>query len=193
MRARSSPSGAGSWAGPAVRAAVLASVGTLFAALGHLAGGGTLSQLGLLVVLGPLLAFATVGFAEWTRGPVGLLLVLAGGQFALHELLEVLGHTHVAAAQSPSGASMLTGHAVATLLTAALLRDVDVLLGLVVAGIRRALPRRLTPRAVDVAPVTLPVPAAGVIGHTARATVSALLRRGPPVRVRPRIPHPHPA
>jgi hypothetical protein len=83
---------------------------------------------------------------------------------------------------------MLVMHAVATLVTAALLRDVDVLLGLLLAGLRRALPRRLAPPAVDVPPVTLPVPANGVVGHTARAVTSTLLRRGPPVRIRPRIP-----
>jgi hypothetical protein len=187
MRARSSSSGAGPWAGPVMRGAVLASLGTFLAALGHLAGGGTLPDLGMLVVLGPLLALATVGLAERTRGPAGLLLVLGGGQFALHELLVVLGHGHPEAA-GPSGPSMLVMHAVATLVTAALLRDVDVALGLLVAGLRRALPRRLAPPAVDVLPLTLPVPAAGVVGHTARAVTSALLRRGPPVRIRPRIP-----
>lgn len=182
MQSRPGPFGAGPTTGPAharvLRGAVLASLSTLLTALGHLAGGGTLPDLGLLVVLLPLLALAVSSTAERVRGPVGTLLVLGGGQFVLHELLEFLGHDHAGIA---SGPSMLAGHAVATVLSGLLLRDADRLLSALARALRRVVPRRSAPLPADAPLRTLAVPAAGVTGHVRRAAVGAVLRRGPPV------------
>ncbi|MCE3550310.1 hypothetical protein LWC33_02410 [Pseudonocardia sp. RS11V-5] len=181
MQSRPGPLRAGPPAGPAparvLRGVVLASLSTLLTALGHLAGGGTLGDLGLLVVLLPLLALAVTSTAERVRGPLGTLLVLGGGQFVLHELLELLGHDHTGVA---SGPQMLAGHAVATVLSGLLLRDVDRLLSALARALRRVLPRRLAPLRADAPLRTLAVPAAGVAGHVRRAAVGAVLRRGPP-------------
>lgn len=182
MQSRPGPFGAGPTPGPAharvLRGAVLASLSTLLTALGHLVGGGTLPDLGLLVVLLPLLALAVTSTAERVRGPVGTLLLLGGGQFVLHELLEFLGHDHAGIA---SGPSMLAGHAVATVLSGLLLRDADQLLSALARALRRVLPRRSAPLPADAPLRTLAVPAAGVAGHVRRAAVGAVLRRGPPV------------
>jgi hypothetical protein len=181
MQARTGTFGAGPSTGPAhariLRGAVLAGLSTLLTALGHLAGGGTLPDLGLLVVLFPLLALAVMSTAERARGTVGTLLVLGGGQLVLHELLVVLGHGH---AGTTAGAQMLAMHAVATLLTGLLLRDADRLLTALARALGRILPRRPSPLAADAPLRTLAVPADGVTGHVCRAAVGAVLRRGPP-------------
>ncbi|MFR9803292.1 hypothetical protein ACL02T_13445 [Pseudonocardia sp. RS010] len=181
MQSRTSPFGAGPSTGPAhvriLRGAVLASLTTLLTALGHLAGGGTLPDLGLLVVLLPLLALVVTSTAERARGPVGTLLVLGTGQLVLHELLVVLGHGHAGAA---SGPQMVAMHAVATVLSGLLLRDADRLLCALSRALRRVLPRRPALLAADAPLRTCAVPPAGVVGHVRRAAVGALLRRGPP-------------
>jgi hypothetical protein len=181
MQPRTGPFGAGPPTGPAharaLRGAVLASLSTLLTGLGHLAGGGTLPDLGLLVVLLPLLALAVTSAAERARGPVGTVLVLGAGQFVLHELLEFLGHDHGGAT---SGTQMLVMHAVATVLSGLLLRDADRLLSALGRALRRVLPRRSAPLPADAPLRTLAVPAAGIVGHVRRAAVGAVLRRGPP-------------
>ena len=73
-----------------IRGIVLAALSGLLTAVGHLAGGGTFGDLGLLVVLLPLLAGLFVSLAERSRGPLGTVAVLGAGQLVLHYLMVLL-------------------------------------------------------------------------------------------------------
>lgn len=177
MSACRPPGAAGPFPGPVLRGGVLAGATAVLTVLGHLAGGGALPDLALLVVLCPLLALAIIALAERARGLLGTLLVLAGGQAVMHTLMVLLGHDH----RAGTATAMLATHALATLASAVLLHEVDSLL----TGLAKVL-RRLLPRRVPAPPALRPLPAlacapAGVIVHIRRAAVAALVRRGPPV------------
>ncbi len=166
------------------RAAVLAALCALLTATGHAAGGGALPDLALLVVLLPLLGGALVPLADRTRGPVGLLAVLGAAQFGMHHVLELLHPAH--AAGPVADARMVATHAVATVLLAAAVRGADRAVAAVAAALARVLPRRAGPPPA-VRPLAAPRPAAPASGlRLAAALCSAEVRRGPPVRVRPR-------
>jgi hypothetical protein len=184
MAGRTVPSGAGPAPARVVRGAVLAGASTLLTALGHLAGGGTLPDLGLLVVLFPLLALVVVSAAERARSALGTLVVLGGGQLVLHELLELLGHGHP---ETTSGARMVAVHAVATVLCGLLLRDADTVLTALHRALGRIVPRRPTPLPARAVLRTLALPAPGVVGHVRRAAVGAVVLRGPPAGPVPQI------
>jgi hypothetical protein len=174
------PSGVGPHAGPVPRGVALASLTALLSTLGHLAGGGTLPDLGLLLVLFPLLTLVVTSLAERIRSRVGVLTTLGAGQFALHELLVLFGHDH---AGPVDGSRMLLMHAVATVLSGLLLQHVDRLLTALARALCRVLPRRPTPLPV-VGPLrtwVLPAPAPSVVSRL----VEPLSRRGPPVPVAP--------
>ncbi|GAA4544718.1 hypothetical protein [Pseudonocardia xishanensis] len=181
MSSRIRPSGvvrnARSVPGSVLRAAVLACLATLLTALGHLAGGGTLPDLALLVVLFPLLAVVVTALAERVRGRLGVLAVLGGGQLVLHELLVLLGHDH---GGSVGGPRMLLMHAAATLCAGLLLQHVDRLLAALGRALARVVPRRIPPPRVE---MPLPVRAVPATGVRRRAAVGTPRRRGPPVPV----------
>lgn len=166
-----------------LRAAVLAVVTTVLTAVGHLAGGGSLPDVTVLVVLLPLLAGVVSTLAERLRGTAGTLAVLATGQLALHHLIELLNPTHAAhhlAGPGTSSGTMLATHAAATLLTAAALRYADRAIEAVGAALGRVLPRRPPALCADRPLATRPTPVA-VSLRLAGALAAAQLRRGPPV------------
>lgn len=165
--------------GGVLRGAALASLTTLLTALGHLAGGGTLPDLALLVVLVPLLALALTSLAERVRGRFGVLAVLGGGQLVLHEFLVMLGHDHAGPVDGPR---MLLMHAVATLCSGLLLQHVDRLLAALGRVVSRVLPRRIVPLRAE---APLPVRAIPAVGVRRQAAVGVPRRRGPPVAVAP--------
>ncbi|WP_214369288.1 hypothetical protein [Pseudonocardia sp. H11422] len=159
---------------------------TLLTAAGHVAAGGAVPDLQLLVVLFPLFALLVTALADACRAAPGMLATLGGGQLGMHALMELLAHSHAGAAGATTGvgaATMLAMHAVATLVTAAMIRDADHVLRAVFAALRRVLPRRLTPPPADRPLRTLPVPEPAVAGRTARASISGLAGRGPPMWV----------
>ena len=143
-----------------LRSAALAVLSTLLTAVGHVAGGGTVPDLALLVVLFPLLAGAFVTVAEHCRGVVGMIATLGAGQLALH-LLMVLLHPmdHLAEPVVSPGPGMLGLHAAVTLVIAGVLRYADA---------AAALPTRA-------------VPGPAVPARIARALAVTHVRRGPPV------------
>lgn len=165
--------------GAGVRGAGLALLCALLTATAHAAGGGSLPDLALLVVLLPLLGGVLTHLARRTTGTAGLVAVLGGGQLALHLLLELLHPGHPG---PPAAAAMLATHVGATLVLALAVRRADAGLAAVAAALRRVLPRRPVPpplgrpRATVVAapPAAVPRPAAGLC--------SAGSRRGPPAR-----------
>ena len=134
-----------------LRSAALAVLSTLLTAVGHVAGGGTVPDLALLVVLFPLLAGAFVTVAEHCRGVVGMIATLGAGQRALHLLLVLLHPMdHLAEPVVSPGPGMLV-------------------------------PRRLRPLPADRPLPTRAVPGPAVPARIARALAVTHVRRGPPV------------
>ncbi|GAA2573169.1 hypothetical protein [Pseudonocardia hydrocarbonoxydans] len=165
--------------GPTVRASALALISALLTVAGHAAGGGSLPDLGLLVVLVPLLCGALVTVADRATGLAGLVGTLAAGQFVLHHLLVLLHPAHAAGPAVLGPAAMWVMHGAATLVLAGALRYADA----AVAAVRAFLvpPRRPAP-APAFRPLAAPVPAGPATGlRLAGALAAARLRRGPPV------------
>ena len=158
-----------------LRGAVLAALATLLTVVGHVAGGGAAVQLAPVTVLLPLLATVLVAVAERCRGVAATVVALGAGQAVLHLVLSVLtGHDHM----GPTW-SMLTAHALATVLLAAVLCSADRAVAGLVRALRRILPRRLRTRAVVVPLPARPVPN-DVPLLASVVLVVAHARRGPP-------------
>jgi hypothetical protein len=149
----------------------------LLTAIGHVAAGGGLPDLSLLVVLLPLLGGAFVALAERTRSFAATLGVLATGQLVIHAALAAL---HPMAADGSR--AMLVLHVLTTLVTAVAVRYADAAVLAVAAALRRVVPRRLTPPPADRPLPTRPVPPLDLPARRARLLTVAVLRRGPPVR-----------
>jgi hypothetical protein len=175
-----------------LRGVLLATLTALLTVVGHLAGGGTVApDLAVLVVLLPLLAGVLTALADRSRSVVGATGVLGTGQLVMHQLLAVLtpshsGHTaHHAMASTtvsaPTSTGMFVMHAVATLAIVAALRFADRGIAAFGAALRRVLPRRLRPLAVDRPLTVLATPGPSVSLRLARALAVAHVRRGPPV------------
>lgn len=163
------------------RGIALAAFSGLLTAVGHLAGGGTLGDLGLLVVLLPLLAGVFVSLAERSRGPLAVVAVLGAGQLVLHYLMVLLHPAQDAAAGMPGGPSMLLMHAVVTLVSAVGLRYADAAVAAMARPLRRVLTRRLNALPADRPLPTLAVPGPGLVARLVRVLLVAHARRGPPV------------
>jgi hypothetical protein len=164
-----------------LRAAVLAGLSALVTAVGHTAGGGSVPDLAVLVVLLPLLAGLFTTVAGRCRGAVGTVAALGAGQLALHHLMELLHPMHQAADAGLAGWRMFAMHAAATAVIAVALGHADRAVAGLAAALRRVVRRRLSPlpahRPLPVFAVTdLAVPA-----RLARALAVAHVRRGPPV------------
>ncbi len=165
-----------------LRGVVLAALSTLLTALGHVAGGGSLPDLALLVVLFPMLCGVLASLARCCTSTGAAVLTLAAGQLALHELLELMHPSHQASRPAVlAGAAMLAMHAVATLVTAVMVSTADRALVALVAALRGVLPRRLVPPPADRPLPTLAVPPLAVPARLRLAHAAPLLRRGPPV------------
>lgn len=164
-----------------VRGSVLACLSALLTGVGHVAGGGTVGDLGLLVVLMPLLAVVFVSLAERSRGLGTVVAVLAVGQLVLHCLMVVL---HSPADGGPAllgGTSMLVMHAIVTLVSAVGLRHADHAVAAVATALRRVVPRRHSPLPAVRPLPTLAVPGPELPARLARVFTVAHARRGPPV------------
>ena len=153
-----------------LRGVTLTLLVALLTAIGHVAAGGGLPDLSLLVVLLPLLGGAFVALAERTRSFPATLGVLATGQLVIHAALAAL-HPMAADGSRP----MLVLHALITLVTAVAVRFADA------AVLRRVVPRRLTPPPADRPLPTRPVPPLDLPARRARLLTVAVRRRGPPV------------
>jgi hypothetical protein len=164
-----------------LRGAVLAGLTALLTAVGHTAGGGTVPDLGVLVVLLPLLAGVFTTVAGRCRGIAGSVAVLGAGQLALHHLMELLHPAHHVTDPVLAGWRMFALHAVATLVIAAVLRHADRAMAGLVAALRRVVRRRLAPLPADRPLPVLVVPDVAVPIRLAMALAAADARRGPPV------------
>jgi hypothetical protein len=165
-----------------LRGAALAVLSTLLTSVGHVAGGGAVPDLAVLVVLFPLLAAVFVTVGEHCRSFARMCTTLAAGQLTLHLLMGLLHPAHhLAEPMVAPGPGMLGTHAAVTLVLAGVLRYADGAAAGLVAALRRVLPRRLTPLPADRPLPTRAVPGPAVSARLARALAVAHARRGPPV------------
>jgi hypothetical protein len=164
-----------------LRGAVLAVLTVLLTAVGHTAGGGAVPDLGVLVVLLPLLAGLLTTVAGRCRSTAGTVALLGAGQLALHHLMELMHPAHHAAAPALAGWRMVAMHAVATLVLAAVLRHADRAMAGLAAALRRVVRHRLVPPPADRPLPALVVADVAVPARLAMALAAAHARRGPPV------------
>ncbi|GAA1218575.1 hypothetical protein [Pseudonocardia alaniniphila] len=165
-----------------LRGVVLAGTTSLLTAAGHLAGGGTIPSLALLILLFPLLTGVFVAIARHVAGVAGTVVRLAAGQVVLHYLMVLMHPTHaVADPMAMSSWRMLGMHAAVTVATAVAVRHADAAMLAVGAVLRRVVPRRLVLPAVQCPLPRVVVPEPAVPAHLARALSVAHIRRGPPV------------
>lgn len=161
----------------------MAGFSALLTAAGHTAAGGTAPDLGILVVLFPLLVGSFVSVAERCHTTAATVAVLGAGQLALHELMELMHPVHHAAdAVLPAGSQMFTMHAAVTLVTAVALRHADRAVSGFAALLGRVVPRRMAPPPADRPLRVLALPDPAVPARLAMALAAAHVRRGPPVR-----------
>lgn len=118
----------------AVRGGLLAFSSAALAVSAHALGHGGLPDTGLTLLLTGLVGWVGAALAERTRGPLGLLGVLAAAQAGMHLVLGVLlGHG------GETGA-MLVAHAGATVVTAVIQAHAESMLRTAVARLRPWLP-----------------------------------------------------
>lgn len=142
------------------------------AVLAHSSADGRMPDAGLVFSLVALLTWATAGIARHELTPARLLMLVGGGQLAMHLMLELAStrHDHVSVER------MTTAHVVATVAVVAVL----VLAERTVLGLARVLasvlPRPLT-QFVATAPLAVPVYRHAPVTHV---VLGMLLWRGPP-------------
>jgi hypothetical protein len=167
---------------------VAALVCMLLSLYGHLSAGGDLPNGGLLCLLGLLLAGFLIALADRRRGPLAVLAMVGGAQLALHVLLQLLGgaqqaHScmHAMPSTGPNPLLMTAGHALATVVTAAVLAGAESAVFTVAAVLARALPRPLAALPAPAAPARLVAVATPPGVRASGVTVARLYqRRGPP-------------
>lgn len=162
---------------------------TALAIAAHGVAGGGVPDAALTLPLTALVAWGAAALAPWTRGIVTLTGLLGVLQVVLHLLLTENAnghHHHHAAAPQINGWAMFAGHALATLITAALLARATSALTRVAAALAwlRAGLRLLLTTAV-VVPAT--IGAVSAVPARPGQLLEVLLRRvrsrrGPPVR-----------
>ncbi|HWN32483.1 MAG TPA: hypothetical protein VNP03_07055 [Pseudonocardia sp.] len=171
------------------RGLAAASVCGLLTYSGHRAAGGAMPDLGLLLVLTLLLAGFLTTLADRRRGPLAILAMVGGSQLALHGLLQLLAASHAdptTALPPPLGGSlsMLGAHALATVLTSAVLAGAEDAVFTVAHALARVLPLASSaPRAVEL-PSRLSA-VSGPLDGRLRGVLGwrLYLRRGPPAPV----------
>lgn len=166
----------------ALRGAALGTVTALLAVAAHAAGGGGAPDGALTVLIAIAVAAAGTALADRQRGPLALLGAVALTQVILHLLLAALSVHHSAPSPVSAGLGMTGAHAVAVVITAALLAGAESAL----FGMARALRRiaRMFPLAATPQPVHRPAPHALVEAAVAPELRRLLARvtphRGPP-------------
>ncbi|MDN5859612.1 MAG: hypothetical protein L0H84_13420 [Pseudonocardia sp.] len=181
--------------GSVARGGALATLSAVLAAAGHVAGGGTLGDLTLLVVLLPLLAMGFTSAAGACRSAAGTIAVLGAGQVVLHEAMVLLHPSHHAAsARGPAALdapaldtpaldtpAMLGMHAAVTLVTALALWHADRATAALLDALCRVLPRRQAPLPARRPLRTFVLPRHGSDLQRTSVLAASVSRRGPPV------------
>lgn len=141
--------------------------------LAHSSADGRLPDAGLVFSLVALLTWACAGFARHELTPGRLLMLVGGGQLAMHLMVSVALSRHP---HEPDPSRMVASHVVATALTVVVLTVAERTVLSVARAIASALPRRLTPLPAT-APLVVATPR-----HVPAAIVllDVLSWRGPP-------------
>jgi hypothetical protein len=166
----------------ATRGISLAVCATALSVTAHRIADGGLPDPAMTVLLAGLFGWTTTALARKARGTTATVALLGAAQLVMHLLLTTLaGHHDMYAMPGSTGLSMVTAHAVATVLTALLLARADAMLLTVLAVLRAILPRLLTPLPVPAAPASVPV-RVDAPGHLVGVDLRRIRgRRGPPV------------
>lgn len=188
-----------------LRGAAWASVATLLAATSHTVAGGPAPSLLLVAAMAVLLTPVTAAVAGPRPGLGRLTLAVAAAQVTFHAVFDLLGaptgqgavtsgtgpHAHhgasallhavaVGGGTHPEGWGMILAHAVAGLITVALLWRGERVVRAIAAGTDALLRRVAVPRVPVAVRPPRPVPAPPRCAP-ASALLSAVSRRGPPV------------
>jgi hypothetical protein len=121
------------------RSASFALVTAYVSALGHLWGGGSVPGIGTLLFAAALVGGTVSGLARTRRGPLRMLGMVIGAQFAYHLLFSLDAHD-MAPMNLPR---MLAFHAVAAVLSALVLARSDRALFRLFAALQRVVARAL--------------------------------------------------
>ncbi|MET9226277.1 hypothetical protein [Lentzea sp. NPDC003310] len=155
------------------RCAAVGVVNGSLAVLAHSSADGRLPDAGLVFSLVALLTWATTGFARheltWQR----LLLLIGGGQLAMHVLVSLAAFRHAHEAE-PS--RMLASHVLATVLTVAVLATAERTVLALARAVAATLPRRITALPAS-APLVVATPS---LAPAAVVLLDVLSWRGPP-------------
>lgn len=154
------------------RCAAVGVVNGTLAVLAHSGADGQLPDAGLVFSLVALLTWATTGFARHELTAGRLLLLIGGGQLAMHVLVSLAVSRHEHAADP---AHMVASHVLATVLAVAVLTVAERTVLALARAVASVLPRRLTP---------LPASAPLVVATPSRVPTTVFLDvlswRGPP-------------
>jgi hypothetical protein len=170
----------------ALRGCLLALSSTGLAIAAHGVAGGGMPDTALTIPLTALIAWGAAALGPWRRGLVPLTGLLGVLQIVLHYLLSENANHHHHGQPPINGWAMFAGHALATVLTAALLAKASTALTLVSAALAWL---RAGLHALLAAPITVPGTIGG--GCVEPARPGQLLeiqlrriraRRGPPAR-----------
>ncbi|MFD6273169.1 hypothetical protein [Nocardia asteroides] len=169
--------------GARLRGACVGSMsGALSLAAHGLVSGGALpgsTTVVLLAAVSAVIGAVVAGIGPLRRGATGLAAVLLGGQLLGHTTMSWSGHAHHG--DDSLGLGMLTAHAVAAVLAAAIILGTEAAYRIACAVVARVLPRRYrSPRVPDPAPLRL-VHRDRVILRIFAA--QSLRTRGPPLAI----------
>jgi len=167
-------------AGRAVRGGVVGVATGALAVVAHVEATGSPPDVGLIALPVLLLAVTAAALAGRERGPAQILGLVGAGQVAMHALLSLpVPHDH-SARTSDSGALMVLGHVLATLVVVAVLACAERAVFAVTAALASALPRKLAPAAVSGPPRTVS-PATVWLPKAEASRCGEPTRRGPPL------------
>jgi hypothetical protein len=131
-----------------------------------------LPDAGLVFSLVALLTWATTGFARHELTPFRLLVLIGGGQLAMHLMMSLASSSH----HEPDPSRMAASHVLATALTVLVLAAAERTVLALARAVASVLPRRLAP---------LPATAPLVVATPRRVPATIVLLdvlswRGPP-------------
>jgi hypothetical protein len=142
------------------------------AVLAHSSADGHLPDAGLVFSLVALLTWACAGFARRELTPGRMLVLIGGGQLAMHFMMSLAASRH----EHDDPSRMVAAHVVATVLTVAILAVAERTVLALARAVASVLPRRLTPL-----PATAPlVVATPRITPAVVVFLDVLSWRGPP-------------
>lgn len=142
------------------------------AVLAHSTADGHLPDAGLVFSLVALLTWACAGFARHELTPARLLMLIGGGQLAMHFMVSLAATRH----EHDSPSRMVASHVVATALTVVVLATAERTILALARTIASVLPSRLTPLPAT-APLVVVTPS---VIPPAVVFLDVLSWRGPP-------------